>query len=339
MPSANRRKSSVRRISIQSLRKSSVASIRSLRHFLSAKASDQRSCSNYGLEPLEDDLLISLVRQRVLDLIDLEPSRYDFRDVDTVRGDDYFIARFVADRLTDSDEDDVIEPAAHAITAALAWRRDFGINDLKLTDFPLDFYESGILEVGELEGDHLAVYVRGRNYRKVAGWTDIVLKYIAFCLERFAQRCAGATSRFKIDLIMDCTGTGMSNIDMSLAMSLIPIFVRYYPGIANAIYLCELPWICRSATKLVVKLLPARLQKLVVICDKRDLVAQRGSGQVPSWMGGEGVTSPPLVYCGANGRDLRGMLSIEQLGQRYALNEASVKQMKKNLSEAARAKG
>lgn len=126
---------------------------------------------------LSSDITVE-VRNRFLDEeYAANPASYDERDVDRIRGpDDWFVQRFI----TSGDVDEAIKMMANN----LKWRKEFGINDLTVTDFPAEFYQSGGLIVGGTDREgHRLVIIRVKLGCKCNSHLDeVAKKFLAYRL-------------------------------------------------------------------------------------------------------------------------------------------------------------
>lgn len=106
-------------------------------------------------------------------------------------------------------------------------------------------------------------------------------------------------------LVIDCSGAGLAQVDVSLALQLIPIMLNYYPGLAKAVYMCDLPWVCKAATNVSIgvedtnlpltvcgvnqvclRVLPARIRELVNCCDRKVVLDLYSKEHCPQFFGG-----------------------------------------------------
>lgn len=293
-------------------KRQSITSIDSLKTFLSRRRSTRASL-RHSIEPTT----INVIREALLGKFEENASLFDVRDAARLRADDWLIARFLLDKLPDfSSQLEAIEPTIAALEETLKWRREFGVNDLKDSDFPVQFYQSGVVTVAR---ENRIIYIRARRYKRVSGWTDVISKWIIHEIEKMEHRAPGE----RVSIILDNADVGMSAIDTSLGLTLIPILLRHYPSGFDNFTLLDMPWVCRATTAICLKLLPARLQGLIKIMDSKQAINVYGSGSLPTFMGGDvefSLETPAEA------------LDIEEVGKKNNIDESSIKKLKSHLS-------
>ena len=191
MPSTHRRRSS-----IASLRRASIESIRNFKNLLTSRRKSSIFAPGATLDRVhEGDNVIDAVRQEVLTKIDeIGEFKFDVRDINRVKRDQLFLSRFVAEKSKDivSLSDDVVDITGQAVINCLQWRQTMGVNDLRPEDFPEEFYKSGILSFTESGGEsghgEVTVFICARRYKKIDGCTDLIIKFVVFCLETIEKR-------------------------------------------------------------------------------------------------------------------------------------------------------
>lgn len=77
--------------------------------------------------------LVSQIRDKFIETLndDETAAKYDERDINRVRNNDGFVWRFIEDRKVDTDL--LVSTTVKNLSVCLAWRKERGINDLKVS--------------------------------------------------------------------------------------------------------------------------------------------------------------------------------------------------------------
>ena len=109
--------------------------------------------------------LIEHIRQAFLRLINENPDereQFDQDDIDKVKQFNWIIERHLISTNWKN------ELAFENLIENLRWRKEFGVNQLKESDFPAEFYKSGSFFDYETDKlGHSVIYIRGRLHKKV----------------------------------------------------------------------------------------------------------------------------------------------------------------------------
>ena len=183
-----------RRSSIVSLRRASIDSLRNLKNLLPTHRRKSSVHVSYDFDNVQDrHNLISTIRGRVLNEINEAGLLFDTRDIDRVKQDDQFLLRFATEKVKDiGTSGDVVSVTVQSVINCLRWRKQLGVNDLKAEDFPEEIYKSGICSFTEHGGEsghgEVTVFICARRYKKIDGCTDLIIKFVVFCLETIEKR-------------------------------------------------------------------------------------------------------------------------------------------------------
>ena len=264
-------------------------------------------------------LTVQSIRAQVLNRIQGNKENFHEKDVQTLLTKDRFVQRFIIDHelsCNKPEEGKVVE----AVIDCMLWRKNFGINDMKISDYPAELFASNIFSAGELlDTDTVVIYLRGNRYRKVDEWTDIQLEML---LKSFEDELHKYPDHAVIKVVIDCGGCGLANADLSFAYKAMPIVFNYYPQFIKKIYFCNLPWILKPFCQMFVAFLPERFKCLVEYTDSKSLKALIGEENVPDFLGGPAKIQSFVVPADAS--------SIEQVAQVRGISLSNMKKMRKN---------
>lgn len=310
----NRRPKPNRRTSIvKLLRQASHASVNAyqgaIKVLSGSSYNNQRRRSSVRRKWGVDRSIIELVRERVIHLMEEEEAKsskekgplFHPQDVLHIRETDDMITRFLLEYFEDHplddkncDENIVVKNVSNQILDTLHWRMSTRINDMKDSDFPQEFYKSGIYVFGEDSDGCPVLYIKGRKYKKQSAlWTPIFVDFMLHESEKKVREIFGdpmnpKNPTHKPGVVVDCTGVSVAQVDMALIFSLLPL-VKHYPQCFSYVWVYELPWYCRPFLNVTLKLLPTRIVKRVKQMDKKSAINEMGSEGIPTFMGG---TSP-----------------------------------------------
>merc|ERR1712018_825303 len=74
-----------------------------------------------------------------------------------------------------------------------------------------------------------------------------------------------------VTIVFDCTGSGLSNMDMEFIRYMIDCLKNYYPWKLNYILVLNMPWILTAAWKIIKSLLPAAAVKKIKFIDEKSV--------------------------------------------------------------------
>jgi hypothetical protein len=306
-----RRSSAARRLSVISLSEISSAWRR--------KSSFFGSKYTLGAEaPVQE------VRDRVLFLIG-DGSEFDPRDVNKVHNNKWFIQRFVLDRLqnTYADRDDLIEDSARAVVECMRWRKSEGINDLKSSDFPREFFSSNTSMISTDHQGNPLIFTRAKYHTKINEWHELIKMKESFLYETMDQKLDGRS----VGIILDLEGCGIRNFDLDYTMFMFELFSRYYPMTCSFLYVNEVSWIMRPGISLLMKIVPKKYQKQVKFTTKKQLHQLVGKEYLPFYLGG---TAAMEVVVPSD------CPSLDEVAERHGISKEALEQQRKQLQAAER---
>ena len=267
---------------------------------------------------------VAQVKERVLALIG-DGSAFDARDVQKAHHNDWFIQRFVLDRMmnTYSDQEDLIEDAAAAVVECMRWRKEEGINDLKASDFPREFFSSNTTMFGSDHQGNPLMFTRGKYHTKINEWHELIKMKESFFYEVMDQKLEGRS----VGLILDLNGCGIRNFDLDYTMHVLDLFSKYYPMTCTFLYVNEVSWIMRPGISLLMKIAPKKYQKQVKFTTNKQLHQLIGKEFLPFYLGGDAdleVVVPSECP------------SLDQVAERHGISTAALEAMRQQLDAARR---
>ena len=81
--------------------------------------------------------MVERIRNTIVDMTLKDSNKFDEKDVEKVKGNDWSIERFILCTKTE-------EEALKALVKCMEWRKSFGVNDFTEEHFPQELYKIGI---------------------------------------------------------------------------------------------------------------------------------------------------------------------------------------------------
>lgn len=291
---------------MRNFRRASVQSFNTFADAISPsrKARRQSKCAGFGFDT--DANIIAEIRSDVHLAAEKNPEKFHEKDLRRIDSDDWTITRYIMD--CDND----VKKSSRALIDTLLWRKEAGVNDLSRSDFPREFYQCGILTVGRDQKGGTVAYIRTTFYKKLPGWTDVIIQFILATMEYHGQPLGPFE---QMGFCCDYRDTGMSAFDLTLITKLLPIMTRHYPSLLSYAYVYELPWVLKACCSMIINLLPEKERKLIKFIDRRNIHDHLDDEHIPDFLGGQFKSS----YAFPNDTP-----SIEEVGLRNGISEENI---------------
>ncbi|XP_074605578.1 motile sperm domain-containing protein 2-like [Brevipalpus obovatus] len=259
---------------------------------------------------------IDKVRDITLAEVEKDPISFEDVDVQRVCSDDAYIYRFVEDRSGKIDD------AAKMLVETLRWRKSYGVNHMKVEDFPAEIFR--VAELFEFHPDKNGIstlYLRIDRHRPVSKWKEIIRRFIVFNIEQ-AEKVATQNNK-GIGLVVDARNGKIYHVEIDLDLFTIKTILNYYPGCLQYLAIFEIPWVLMAILKLVKSWCPAHYQDKFKFINKSNVNEFIGLENLPEFMGGcrpmlwpkACFTAPLAVHLEETGVVPQG--SCDQLNKNY----------------------
>lgn len=210
---------------------------------------------------------ISLVREKTAELFEkYGQENYSQEDIDKLQQDE-IVEQFWLHTYWLSGEQ--ADETANMIEKTFKWRKVFGVNDIRKECLSEELLNTGALFVRDekdLSGFKMLVLCVRKHFKNAES-SEEFNKFIVSLLEDI--RKDDATQR--TTLVFDCSGAGLSNVDMDMIKFLINIFQNYYPYMLGKILVYDLPWILNPVFSIVKALLPAPAAKILMTVNRSSI--------------------------------------------------------------------
>jgi len=155
------------------------------------------------------------------------------------------------------------------------------ILDLSVDSIGVDFVKRGYFFVSgrALDGTRILHFKTGQIEKKDR---ETNMKLVVFWFER-VQRCEPDK---KITILMDTTGSRLTQADTGFSTFIIECCATYFPGMMKKIIIYNLPTLLNAFWKLISKMLSEEQREATVVCNKDDLLKHIDKDNLTEDMGG-----------------------------------------------------
>ncbi|XP_046911517.2 motile sperm domain-containing protein 2-like [Dermatophagoides farinae] len=259
------------------------------------------------LKTLDSNLVI-LIRNRILAEANQNPNLYEPEDLEQIKKNDWQIQRFLLECKLDTDQ------SYELLRNSMKWRREEGIYQSSLVDFPAEYYQSGyIFRHGRDKNDAIVLYFRANIHRKTNEWNSRLKKFFIYQVEQIDRDCDGKG----VTLVIDCSNIGVSNVDMDMLKFIVTSFSKYYPKLFDAIIIHQLPFLLQYIFKLIQTWLPEDDRKFFHMTNKKTLTDFIDQSQLPSFLLNIDVPNEQWRLLPATTNSMGPILPAEQFVQHY----------------------
>lgn len=249
--------------------------------------------------------IIAKVRAILKPEFEKNPDDFDPNDVEKFMNSDWTVTRFLL-RKKDNAED-----AAAMMLSCARWRHRLGMPRWKDKDFPKEFFNLGGVfpYAPDLLGNTM-IYVRAKLYdKKLTCIQELFQHYFIHIANRVDEERDGRGWA----ICIDCSGTGMSNMDVNMLLFMLNEVIPHLPKGLNYVLIYELPWLLSKIVNTAISVLPGEYKKLAKTVSKKDIQNWIAKDSMPDFMGGT---------CEINyRREPKGSRSIEEMAQDLKLTE------------------
>lgn len=301
-------------------RQNSSSSWNSFKTAVSKISSRGNGSKNHPSTPTDTLPSIESIRTIILDEINRNPQFYHENDVVKVKTSDWFIDRFIKENETAS-----ATTVSRCIIECIKWRKDIGINDVKSSDFPKEFYDTELFRIGHLDDGNIMIYLSCHRFKRLDGFTDLWVDFFLHCYESQYESYKDGTN---ILALLDVGNVGLSSVDLPLFFKLMSIVLKYYPSLVSKVYVMDMSWIFKPIAKVIFAALPKKYANMVRFLSKDEFKTKVGIKKVPDFMGGSIDTyriEPP-----------ENCVTLEQVAGESGITNLQIRKAKKVFNEMNR---
>lgn len=255
---------------------------------------------------MEETYLIDQMRSKMLQILESnQENQVSPMDIDLIKNSSDLLRRFalLTTNSTSFEESNLLNfdlnEACDQLMKTLKWRKEFGIHEMKDSDFPRELYKLNLFSYSlDKSANTLIIFVRASKYKSISNDTrDLIIRGIIHEIEKkinqFEKEYPRGIMDFKTFIILDATDISMSNIDLQLLISMFSIINNHYPSIVEKIYLYSIPWFARYLVPILLKALPQPIGSKIKQISKSEAESSLGH-LLPKYMGGSSSINPSL---------------------------------------------
>jgi len=217
---------------------------------------------------------IQALRDEVVPKLKELASDVESSDVQRLENDDKYVGFFLEWNKT-------IKDAGNMVVKSLKWRKSFGVKDLTKESLDERLNKGLIFVLGRATDGSRVLHVQTGKFEKKEREEN--MKLLVFWFERIQRAEPGE----KITILMDVSGTRVSQADMGFSQFIIECCASYFPAMMKRIVIYNLPTLLVAFWKLVSKLMSKEQQEATqVVSKKADLAKIIDKENLPVEMGG-----------------------------------------------------
>lgn len=146
----------------------------------------------------------------------------------------------------------------------LQWRKSFGVNDIRIEEFPREFFECGIIQVlnDTPQGSgpkNLILVIRAEVFHRHPPVNFLFKRMIVFMANYFEQKVKGPDS--KLIILSHCANIGFHSVDLELLRFCLQI-KDHFPQAIECCIINNLPWFLGAMANMVLSWMPAHWSQL-----------------------------------------------------------------------------
>ena len=212
----------------------------------------------------------------------------DIRDLNLIQNDPNFVKNFVLQEYYIATDPSFPSNTAiyQNVLKALEFRHEYHIHDLTARDIPPLVLRAGFCYTHgvDKQGNSIS-YLIVRKNSKSPELKKASKLYAAYLVYRHMLLCPDQL----MTLLIDCTGAGLSNMDLDLIRFLINLFRYYFPLRLGWMLVHNMPWVLTATWNLVKRWLPPKSRDRIVFTSPTDISIYVSADQLLAEYGGNMV--------------------------------------------------
>lgn len=275
--------------------------------------------------------LVEKIREKVIEIAS-ESDSYDSIDVEKLDSSDEMIERFILDYQVNNgqnvqEESLIVSSVKTSILDTLGWRKEIGVNKMKDSDFPNEFYQIDLFKKGKQSNGQLFLVFNTGRMQRLSTWSTVWINFIVHECEKMTEVFLAEKdflSKPRPLVFCDSSEISFSHMDVKFILTIIPIFLKHYTQAFESIWLYELPYFSMCLRPILNASLPRKITKLVHFTDRKNLLKDLGAENVPIEYGGASIYPLESIEP-VNPADLT------YTGRKYGFEDNEIKKMSDSL--------
>ncbi|KAI1289370.1 Motile sperm domain-containing protein 2 [Halotydeus destructor] len=210
---------------------------------------------------MADSTQVSILRQRFLEEYEQNKTLYCDKDVDLVRNSDFYVGRFI-NFLNQG-----VDKGFEHLKEAFKIRKKFDISNCVPTEFA-DYTQDipAFSYLPDKEGVSI-IHLRSKLCSKLRKENNE--RFEKFILQLVYAVDLKANKEFGFAIVMDCSDIGVSDVDISFIMSILPKLRKCFPNGTKYCIIYGLHWSVNYVCKMAVAAMPADSAKKIRFLGKQ----------------------------------------------------------------------
>ena len=222
---------------------------------------------------------LAIVRQRFREAVKETPDLFDAADVAKVESDDWTVSRFIGCKKHDLDE------GSAALIKAMKWRKSMDASNIKVTDFPAEFFWTGECHEYVRDKNNCAmVYCRVKYHKPLTDYLPITKRFLVYLMEKMDAEIRNGANGWA--LMYDCSGGTIFNNNMEILFFMIEAIFEYYPMSLTYVGLYELPWVMRAIYHICRGWIPEEFRSVLHFLNPGNIMEYVGQENLPDYLNG-----------------------------------------------------
>lgn len=259
------------------------------------------------------------VRELIQENAETKPELYDARDLMWLEKDDDLVRRFLRIHC---EATNIVRQASLALDDFLLWRKELGVNDIKIGDLPREFFEWGVVSVHEQEDGDLWLHMQMNLWKKSPEFTEVWTRFLIYYAERFLTKNGYNTNK-RFCNFCDLKDLAFREADLPGSFKMIEVAAKY-PDLYRKSYMIDMHWMMKPIMVACNKFMPERYRRLVTVTSRKELLNEFEYEDLPKSLGGKRVPKfeAPL-----------GTSSLEQVAAKFGISDSAAENMLKHINE------
>lgn len=206
---------------------------------------------------------VIVLREKFLLEVDTNSQLYDAEDVEKVRLNDFYVARFI-NFLNQG-----VDKGFEQMKDCFQWRKTVGVTRVNADDYSSGFIESGAIfpYLPDKEGT-CVIHLRPKICNKLK--KESADKFEKYCMQVTNAVDEKVQKEFGWGLVMNCSDLGVSDIDLNFIFQILPRLRRYFPNGCKYCIIYGLHWSVNYICKMALAAMPADSAKKIKFYGKEE---------------------------------------------------------------------
>lgn len=243
------------------------------------------------------------------------PDKYHPTDFEQLRTNCHLFLHYYLNHLYREGKPDSIYTAVDTILECLEWRVRERLHDMRPRDLPREIYSTDFWSGFERpDTETVTICINVRRIQKQRAFTTAYIHLIAVNILKLLSRLGNR----QVHLILDTAHISLSHVDMGV--HIVYAILYYFPGVVQATYITNLPFILRAGVMILLRAFPERMRSRIHIVENDFVLDKVGREYLPPDMGG---TCNQMEFISSYCPD--DAVSLEEYAKSHGISKSNVK--------------